>query len=106
LIGSGIGNLASAAYLIKDGNFSGENITINEEESLPGGALDAAGVPEDGYIMRGERMMEPNYVCWYDLLSFIPSVDDPTSRSHRTRLSSAGTTRGTTRRAWSPTARP
>jgi myosin-crossreactive antigen len=37
LIGSGIGNLASAAYLIKDGNFSGENITINEEESLPGG---------------------------------------------------------------------
>ena len=28
--------------------------------------------------MRGERMFEVNYVCMYDLLSFIPSLDDPT----------------------------
>ena len=28
--------------------------------------------------MRGERMFEENYVCMYDLFSFIPSVDDPT----------------------------
>ena len=28
--------------------------------------------------MRGERMFEANYVSRYDLLSFIPSVDDPT----------------------------
>ncbi|HEX8037117.1 MAG TPA: oleate hydratase [Ktedonobacterales bacterium] len=77
LVGSGIGNLAAAAYLIKDGGFSGENITIYEEEVLPGGALDAAGVPEDGYIMRGERMFEENYVCFYDLCSFIPSLEDP-----------------------------
>ena len=58
LVGSGIGNLAAAAYLIKDGGFPGANITIYEEESVLGGALDAAGVPEDGYIMRGERMMD------------------------------------------------
>jgi oleate hydratase len=77
VIGSGIGSLAAAAYLIKDGGFSGANITIYEEDALPGGALDAAGSPEDGYIMRGERMMEANYVCWYDLLSFIPSLEDP-----------------------------
>jgi oleate hydratase len=37
LIGSGIANLAAAAYLIKDGGFSGANISIYEEESLPGG---------------------------------------------------------------------
>ena len=43
LVGSGIANLAAAAYLIKDGGFSGANITIYEEETLPGGALDAAG---------------------------------------------------------------
>jgi oleate hydratase len=78
LVGSGIGNLAAAAYLIKDGGFSGANINIYEEESLPGGALDAAGTPEKGYFMRGERMFEANYVCMYDLLSFIPSLDDPT----------------------------
>ncbi len=77
LVGSGIGNLGAAAYLIKDGGFLGENITIYEEESLPGGALDAAGAPEEGYIMRGERMFEENYVCMYDLFSFIPSLDDP-----------------------------
>lgn len=78
LIGSGIANLAAAAYLIKDGGFSGANINIYEEESLPGGCLDSAGTPEKGYFMRGERMFEENYVCMYDLLSFIPSLDDPT----------------------------
>jgi oleate hydratase len=80
LIGSGIGNLAAAAYLIKDGGFSGANISIYEEESLPGGCLDARirGDAEKGYVMRGERMFEENYVCMYDLFSFIPSLDDPT----------------------------
>jgi oleate hydratase len=42
-------NLAAAAYLIKDGGFSGG---IYEEETLPGGALDAAGAPEQGYSTR------------------------------------------------------
>ena len=79
LVGAGIGNLAAAAYLIKDGGFSGANITIYEEESLPGGALkDPIPVPEGGYAMRGERMFEENYVCFYDLCSFIPSLEDPT----------------------------
>jgi oleate hydratase len=30
--------------------------------------------------MRGERMFEANYVCMYNLLSFIPSMDDPTKK--------------------------
>jgi oleate hydratase len=78
LVGSGIANLAAAAYLIKDGAFWGANITIYEEEDLPGGALkEPIPVPEDGYMMRGERMFEENYVCFYDLCSFIPSLEDP-----------------------------
>jgi oleate hydratase len=78
LVGSGIGNLAAAAYLIKDGGFLGRNITIYEEEDLPGGALkEPIPVPEDGYMIRGERMFEENYVCFYDLCSFIPSLEDP-----------------------------
>jgi oleate hydratase len=78
LVGSGIGNLAAAAYLIKDGGFLGENITIYEEEDLPGGCLkEPIPVPENGYMMYGERMFEENYVCFYDLCSFIPSLEDP-----------------------------
>ncbi len=86
LVGSGIANLAAAAYLIKDGGFAGANISIYEEESLPGGCLDSAGTPDKGYIMRGERMFEENYVCMYDLLSFIPSVDDPTKTAKQDTL--------------------
>ena len=57
LVGSGIGNLAAAAYLIKDGGFAGANIIdLRGGDRSPGGALDAAGVPEHGYVMRGERM--------------------------------------------------
>ena len=78
LVGSGIAHLAAAAYLIKDGGFSGVNISIYEEEGLPGRSLDAAGTAEKGYNMRGERIFEENYVCMYDPFSFIPSLDDPT----------------------------
>jgi oleate hydratase len=77
LIGSGIANLAVAAYLLKDGGFDGANIKIYEQDYVPGGCLDARGDPEKGYNMQGERMFEPNYVCFYDLTSFIPSLEDP-----------------------------
>jgi len=77
LIGGGIAGLAAAAYLIKDGGLLGANIAIYEEGGVMGGAFDASGAAEKGYSMRGERMFEPNYVCTYDLLSFIPSSDDP-----------------------------
>ncbi len=77
LVGSGIANLAAAAYLIRDGGFSGANINIYEQDYVPGGCLDARGDAEKGYNMQGERMFEPNYVCMYDLMSFIPSLVDP-----------------------------
>jgi oleate hydratase len=76
LVGSGIANLAAAAYLIRDGGFSGSNITIYEQDYVPGGCLDARGDAEKGYNMQGERMFEPNYVCTFDLMSFIPSLVD------------------------------
>ena len=43
LISSGIGNLAVAAYLIKDGGFDGANIKIYEQNYVHGGCLDARG---------------------------------------------------------------
>jgi oleate hydratase len=78
LVGGGIASLAAAAYLIKDGGLLGANIAIYEGGTSPGGALDAGSAADKGYSMRGERMFEPHYVCTYDLLSFIPSLDDPT----------------------------
>ena len=77
LVGGGIAGLAAAAYLIKDGGLLGANINIYEERELLGGCFDASGAAEKGYSMRGERMWEPHFVCTYDLLSFIPSLDDP-----------------------------
>lgn len=75
LIGGGIASLAAAAFLIRDGNFKGDHITILEESAQSGGSLDAAGTPEQGYVMRGGRMIESKYRCTFDLFSFIPTLD-------------------------------
>ncbi|MEA3455035.1 MAG: oleate hydratase, partial [Campylobacterota bacterium] len=77
LIGSGIASLASAVYLIKDAGVPGENIHILEKDNIAGGALDGAGDPEKGFVVRGGRMHEMHYECYWELLSHIPSLEDP-----------------------------
>lgn len=76
LVGSGIASLASATYLVKDAGVPGDNIHVLEQAEIPGGALDGAGDPDNGYIIRGGRMHEEHFVCYWDLLSNIPSYDD------------------------------
>jgi oleate hydratase len=77
LVGSGIASLASAVYLIKDVGVNPEHITIFEQSNITGGALDGSGSPEKGYVVRGGRMHEKEYRCYWDLLSNIPSYDNP-----------------------------
>jgi len=77
LVGGGIASLASASYLVKDAGVPGENIHILEQDDILGGALDGAGDPGNGFIIRGGRMHEEHYECYWDLLSNIPSYDDP-----------------------------
>jgi len=77
LIGSGIASLASAKYLVDDAGVPGENIHILEQDSVLGGALDGSGNAQDGFLVRGGRMHEEHYVCYWDLLSGIPSLEDP-----------------------------
>jgi len=77
LIGGGIGSLAAAAYLIRDGHFAGDQITILDESAITGGSLDASGNPLDGYLVRGGREMEEHYECLWDLLSQVPSIVTP-----------------------------
>ena len=43
LIGGGIGSMAAAAFMIRDGGFAGENISILEALPVMGGSLDGAG---------------------------------------------------------------
>ncbi len=69
--------MAAAAFMIRDGHLSGENILILESASVLGGSLDGAGNAEDGYSMRGGRMFTTdNYECTWDLFKSIPSLTD------------------------------
>ena len=79
LVGGGIASLAAAAFLIRDGNVRGCDITIFEALDKPGGSLDGAGNAESGYVARGGRMLESKYLCTYDLFSSIPTLDDSKS---------------------------
>jgi len=74
LVGGGIGSLAAAAYLIRDGHMAGGQITILDELKVAGGSLDASGSPAEGYLVRGGREMEEHYECTWDLFSQVPSI--------------------------------
>ncbi len=89
MIGTGIGNLAAALYLIRDGHWRGEQITLFGLEQH--GANDGAKVSdyEDeysnqtlsnnaGYMAKGGRMLnEETYENLWDLMSYVPSLDHP-----------------------------
>jgi len=75
LVGGGIASLAAAAFLIRDGDVPGCNITVIEESGVLGGNLDGSGNPTDGYVLRGGRMLESKYLCTFDLFASIPTLD-------------------------------
>jgi oleate hydratase len=54
----------------------GEQITIFEQGSSSGGAMDGAGNPENGFIVRGGREMEEHYECLWDLYGQVPSIEE------------------------------
>ncbi len=78
LVGGGIGSLAAAAFMIRDGGIPGRNITIYEALPVLGGSLDGGGNPTDGYTLRGGRMLTTdNYECTWGLFKSIPSIVSP-----------------------------
>jgi myosin-crossreactive antigen len=56
LVGGGIASMAAAAFLIRDDDVIGRDITILEESDVIGGSLDGSGTPETGYVIRDGRM--------------------------------------------------
>lgn len=77
IIGSGIGGLSAAFFLIRDGHMPAANITIIESQKIEGGALDGAGNAEEGYLVRGGREMEMTYQNFWDVFSEIPALELP-----------------------------
>ncbi len=74
-VGSGLAALAGAAFLIRDGQMPGNQITILEQQPLPGGALDGIKDPQKGFVIRGGREMETHFECLWDLFRSIPSLE-------------------------------
>jgi len=75
LVGGGIASMAAAAFMIRDGDIIGHNITIIDEGDRLGGSLDGAGSAQDGYVLRGGRMFESKYLCTLGLFASIPTLD-------------------------------
>ena len=77
LVGSGIGALLAAAFLIRDGRMPGCNITVLEQLAVPGGSFDGAGDTDKGFIARGGREMGQHFECFWDIMREIPALEMP-----------------------------
>lgn len=75
IVGSGLGALAAACFLVRDGQMEGKNVHILEKEPIPGGACDGYLYNDIGYTMRGGREMDNHFECMWDLFRSIPSIE-------------------------------
>ena len=74
-VGGGLGSLAGAAYLIRDGKFPGKDIHILEGLPILGGSNDGSGTSQNGFLCRGGRMLnEETYENFWELFHSIPSL--------------------------------
>lgn len=55
----------------------GKNITILETSGEIGGSMDGCPDGKGGYLCRGERELEPNMECLWNICSKIPSLRQP-----------------------------
>ncbi len=74
-VGSGLASLAGAAFLVRDAQMPGENITIFEELGLAGGSMDGILDEHKGFIIRGGREMEAHFETLWDLFKSVPSLE-------------------------------
>ncbi|KAA8889206.1 oleate hydratase [Nocardia colli] len=74
-VGAGLASMSGAAFLIRDGQMSGDQITVFERLKLPGGALDGIKEPKKGFVIRGGREMENHFECLWDLFRSVPSIE-------------------------------
>jgi oleate hydratase len=80
IVGGGIAGIAAAAFAVRDAGIPGPHIHILEEVHITGGSLDGGSSPTAAaaYVTRGGRMLtEEVYLGLWDLMSSIPSLEDP-----------------------------
>ncbi len=75
IVGAGLAGMAAAAFLVRDAQMPGKNITLLEASKLDGGALDGAGNEVTGWLLRGGREMEEHFECLWDLYRSVPSLE-------------------------------
>lgn len=76
IVGTGLAGLASAFYLVRDGQMKGENIHLLEKLELAGGSCDGYCDVSRGYYMRGGREMDNHFECMWDLFRDVPSIEN------------------------------
>ncbi|MCF6165248.1 Oxidoreductase Myosin-crossreactive antigen-like protein [Furfurilactobacillus rossiae] len=89
MIGTGIGNLAAGIYLIRDGGWHGDQITMyglethgaNDGDTVTGYENEYGNQAlknSQGYLAKGGRMLnEETYENLWDLMRYVPSLDHP-----------------------------
>ena len=75
IIGGGLAGLATAVFLVRDGQMSGEKIHIYEELPTPGGSLDGEKRANIDFVTRGGREMENHFETMWDMYRSIPSLE-------------------------------
>jgi len=78
IVGGGFGGLAAAAYLIRNTEVPGQDITIYEADERMGGSFSLGGSAESGYVLPCGAVFDAEFRCTFDLLEAIPSTSDPT----------------------------
>jgi len=76
IVGGGFGGLAAAAYLIRNADVPGADITIYEASNKMGGGFFLCGSATGGYNLPGS-VFDSEFRCAFDLLAVIPSVNNP-----------------------------
>lgn len=72
IVGGGFGGLAAAAYLIRNADVPGPDITIYEAEARPGGGFFLGGDARSGYNLPGS-VFDSEFRCTFNLMADVPS---------------------------------
>ena len=76
IVGGGFGGLAAAAFLIRNADVPGTDITIYEADERVGGGFSLSGSAQTGYSLPGS-VFDAEFRCTFDLLGTIASASDP-----------------------------
>ena len=78
VVGGGFGGLAAAAFLIRNADVPGGDITIYDADEQLGGGFFLSGSATSGYNLPGS-VFDKEFRCAFDLLATIPTATDPST---------------------------